>query len=131
VIPRRSYLLLEVVVGLALLATVAGGLLVLETSAVRQYRRAQEQQRIAGQVEQLLWSWRLTQTAVTLPATGRLDERYRWRREVRPVHVASRVTADRVSVIVTVDDGSSGPRDVYRVDWLVAPAGRKGTDHVR
>jgi hypothetical protein len=115
----RSFLLLEVVVGLALLAGLGVWLLKLQTASVRQYRAAQQRAEIAALVEQLLWTWSTSGTPVTLPATGQLDERLRWRREVQPVRIAPGVVPTQVSVLVTRDEPDGGTHEVYRVDWLV------------
>ena len=114
-----SFLLLEVVVGLALLAGLGVWLLKLQAASLRQYRVAQQREEIAVLVEQLLWTWSTSGTPVTLPAAGRFDEQLHWRREVQPVRIAAGVIPTQVSVIVTRDepDGVSG--EVYRVDWLV------------
>ena len=116
---RRCLLLLEVLVGLALLAGLGVALVKLQGDALRQVHNAQHRERIAQQVEDLLAGWSASQTVVTLPATGRLDDRLDWRREVRPTRIASGVLATQISVIVTDDTVTEEQRDVYRVDWLL------------
>lgn len=116
---RRGYLLLEVLVALALLAVLGVGLLHVQSEALRQYHRAQQRLRIAEMVEELLWQWSLSQTAVTLPATGQLDEHLHWRREVRPVRVARDVLPTLVRVVVTDERPGQEAEDIYRVEWLV------------
>lgn len=118
----RAVILLEVVVGLALLASLGVWLLKLETQAVRQVRLAAERDRVAARVAELLWAWSESGTPVTLPATGRLDDRLRWRREVRPVRLAADVLPTQVSLIVTHEGADGRSQDVYRVDWLVPGA---------
>ncbi len=123
----RSFLLLEVVAALALLAGLGVWLLKLQTAAVRQYRTAQEIAEAAAQVEQLVWTWRETGTPVTLPATGQFSDRLHWRREVQPVRIAAGVIPTRVTLIVTRHEPHGEPREIYRVDWLVPKVtGRRG-----
>jgi hypothetical protein len=110
---------LEVVVGLALLAGLGVWLVQSQADALRQYRRAEQRQRIAAQVEQLLWTWSVSGAPVTLPATGHLSDGLSWRREVRPVRLAAGVLPTQVSLIVTAVGDDRRPQDVYRVDWLV------------
>ena len=124
-IVRRSYLLLEVVVGLALLATLGVVLVRLQAGARRQYRQAQERDQIAAQAEQLLWTWSASRTPVTLPATGRLNDRWSWRREACPLRVATGVLPTQVSLIVTAIGDDGRVYDAYRVDWLVPEASRR------
>ena len=119
---RRSFLLLEVVVGLALLAGLGVALLKLQAAALRQYRRAREQMEVAQQVERLLWHWSSGSEPVTLPATGQFDQHLTWRREARPVRIAAGVLPTQVSLIVTAHEPHETSRDVYRVDWLVPDA---------
>jgi hypothetical protein len=117
--PPRSFLLLEVVVGLALLAGLGVWLLKLQTAAVRQVYAARLRTEVATRVERLLWDWSAGRIRVTLPASGRFDERLTWRREVRSVRIAAGVLPTQVSVIVTLDEPHHPPREIYRVDWLV------------
>lgn len=121
--PSRAYLLLEVLVGLALLAALGAWLVRLQGAAVRQYRQAEQRALLAAQVEHLLWTWSETGTAVSLPATGQFDARTQWRRAVQPVRVAGLLTT-QVSVIVTRAEPGAAPVEIYRVDWLLsAPEG--------
>ncbi len=120
----RSFLLLEVVLGLALLAGLGVGLVRLQAGALRQINAARQRAELAALVEALVWSWNETQTPVTLPATGAFDDHRRWRRELRPVRVGGGLLATQVSVIATVAD-RDGPRDVFRVDWLIPATPRE------
>jgi hypothetical protein len=116
---HRSFLLLEVLLGLALLAGLGVWLLKLQGESLRQYRYALRREEIATKVERLLWDWQVSQTPVTLPATGQFDERLHWRREVRPVRIARGVLPTQISVLVTDVQADRGPEEVYRVDWLI------------
>ncbi len=118
----RSFLLLEVVAALALLAGLGVWLLKLEAEAVRQYRTAQQIADVAARVEQLLWTWRETGAAVTLPATGQFSDRLHWRREVRPIRIATGVIPTQVTLVVTRHEPHGEPHEIYRVDWLVPQA---------
>jgi len=122
----RSYLLLEVVVGLALLASLGVGLLKLQAAALRQCHHAEQRAQIATQVEQLLGTWSRTGERVTLPATGWLSGYVSWRREALPMRVDADVLPTHISVIVTYHEPHHTPRDVYRVDWLVPHRGTAG-----
>jgi len=123
---RRAYLLLEAVLGLALLAGLGVALLKLQAAALRQYAQARQQAAVAAQVEDLLWTWSCAHEPVTLPATGWFDARLAWRREVRPVRVAAGVLPTQISVVVTQHDPVGPTRDVYRVDWFVRKAVPRG-----
>ena len=116
---RHSYLLLEVLVGLALLAGLGVWLLTLQSAALRQYHAAQRRAKAARQVQALLWQWSVAQTPITLPAGGRFDEKLSWRREARPVRIAQDVLPTLISLIVTERRPHAEPREIYRVDWLV------------
>ena len=116
---QRSFTLLEVVVGLALLAGLGVWLLKLQAAAVGQYHAARQRAENAARVEAFLWPWSVAQAPVTLPATGSFDGRFRWRREVRPVRIAFGVLPTQVSVIVTQHEPHAEPREIFRVDWLV------------
>ncbi|MEW6252156.1 MAG: hypothetical protein AB1716_16075 [Planctomycetota bacterium] len=122
---RRSLLLLEVVVGLALLGTLGVAALQLQAHALYQVRRAQEQAEVVQRVEALLWSWSAERVPVTLPATGSLTHRFHWRREVRPVRLAPDVLPTQVTVVVTAQAPGTAEREVYRVAWLVPEPGRE------
>ncbi len=117
----RALLLLEVVLGLALLAGVGAGLLTLEMHALRQHRRAQERAALLRQVEDLLWTWSTQRVAVTLPATGSFTERLRWRREVQPIRLAPEVFPTQVTLVVSAVEPGEPVRELYRLDWLVPP----------
>ncbi len=122
---RRCYLLLEVLVGLALLAGLGVWLLTLQSAALRQYHAAQRRAKAARQVQALLWQWSSAQTPITLPAGDRFDETLSWRRQARPVRVAQDVLPTLISLIVTENTPHAQPREIYRVDWLVPrPADR-------
>jgi hypothetical protein len=122
---RGSFLLLEVVVGLALLAAVGVWLLKLQAASVRQYDIARRRGAVAARVEQLLWDWSVRRIRITLPASGRFGETLAWRREVRPVRIAPGVLPTQVSLIVTQHEPHDEPREVYRVDWLVPRTGQE------
>lgn len=124
----RSFTLLEVVIGLALLAGMGVWLLRLQADALRQYRLTRLRSEVAGRVERLLWAWSSSAAPVTLPATGRFDERLSWRRQVKPVRIAAGVLPTHVSLIVDLKQPHAEPREIYRVDWLVP---RKGQREVR
>lgn len=121
---RRAFLLLEAVVGLALLALLAVLLLKLQGASVRQFHAARERAETVADVQRLLWTWSSTQTPVTLPATGEFDATRRWERRVEPIRIAAGVFATQVSLIVMRD--SAPPREIYRVDWFVTPPPREG-----
>lgn len=116
---RRSMLLLEVVVGLALLAGLGVWLLKLQAASIRQVREAGQRAAVASLVEQLLWKWSVSGVEVTLPATGRFDETLTWQRQARPVRIAAGVLPTQITVIVTEHKPHAEPREVYRIDWLV------------
>ncbi len=120
-ITRRSFLLLEVVVGLALLATLGVELVQLQAAAVRQSSLAAQTRETATRVRQLLWSWSCSGEPVTLPATGTFDEHLSWRREARPVRVASGLLATQTSVVVVRAEPGQAAQESYRVDWVVPP----------
>ena len=121
---RRALLLLEVLVGLALLAVLGVWLLKLETAAIRQYRYAAQQQRAAVLVEELLNDWSIAGVPVTLPASGHLDDELNWRRSVRPVRLARDLLPTQVTVVVTCHGNAARDDEVYRVEWLVMPEQR-------
>jgi hypothetical protein len=125
---RRSFLLLEVVLGLALLAGLGVSLVQLEAHSIRQFRRAQERGRVGNLVDELLWSWSESKVPVTLPASGQFSSSLRWRREIRPVRIAEGVICTQVSVIVDHMDAHGALSPVYRVDWLV-PDLKPGGQH--
>ena len=116
---RRGLLLLEVVVGLALLALLGVALVQLQVRATRQYRSAQESTAVARQAEALLLEWRLGRVAVTLPASGAFDDQLRWRRDVRPVRIGPGALADQISLVVTRAAPHQTEQEVYRADWYI------------
>jgi type II secretory pathway pseudopilin PulG len=118
---RRSFLLLEVVIGLALLATVGVAIARLQAAAVQQVRQAAQARETATRVQELLWSWGSSGERVTLPATGVFDDRTTWRRESQPVRVASGVLATQISVVVIRAGPGHAAEELYRVDWLIPP----------
>ena len=115
----RSFTLLEVVIGLALLGGMGVWLLGLQSDALRQYRYARMRSQVAERVEQLLWEWSASGMPVTLPATGRFDDRLSWRREVAPIRVVSGVLPSQVSIVVTLHVPHEQSREIYRVAWLI------------
>lgn len=117
---RRCFTLLEVLVGLALLASLGVSLIQLQACALRQLHDARRKADVARRVEALLWDWSSSNTPVTLPATGTFDRQLAWRREVQPVRIAAEVLPIQVSLIVTELSEHAQPREIYRVDWLVA-----------
>lgn len=116
---RRSFTLLEVIVGLALLATLGAGLLKLQADAVRQVRHARLRSKVTDRVEQLLWQWSRDGARVTLPATGEFEPMLHWRREVMPVRIANGVLPTQIRLVVTHQTPGEDPVEVYRVAWLV------------
>lgn len=124
----RSVVLLEVLVALALLTGLGVALLRVQTAAIRQVRVAEQRAHVVRLVEELLWAWSSSRTPVTLPATGELDEQLQWRREVRPVRIATGVLPMQVSLIVTETGPGAPPREIYRVDWLVPPREQSEAD---
>jgi type II secretory pathway pseudopilin PulG len=117
---RAGYLLLEVLVGLALLAVLGVGLLRLQAAATRQLRQARQRAALVHQVDELLFQWSGTGQPVTLPATGAFDEKTTWLRRVQPVRAAG-VLATQVSLSVLRHEPGQAPHEAYRVDWLVVP----------
>lgn len=116
---RYGLMLLETVVGVALLALLGVLLLKLQARSMRQLHDAREQAAVVADVEALLWNWSETGAAVTIPATGEFAALLRWERSAEPVRVASGVFATQVSLIVSRDAPPEPPRPIYRVDWLV------------
>lgn len=116
---RRSFLLLEVIVSLALLALLGVWLLKLQSSAVRQFREARLRADVTRRVEALLWEWSEGSVHVTLPATGEFSATLSWRREIEPVRVTSGVIVPKVTVVVSEARPHAPPCEVYRVGWLV------------
>ncbi len=116
---RRSFTLLEVVVGLALLATLGAGLLKLQTDAARQVRHARLRSKVTERVEQLLWQWSRDGTPVTLPATGEFEATLHWRREAKPVRIANGLLPTQIRLVVTHQAPNEHPVEIYRVAWLV------------
>lgn len=116
---RHGLLLLEVIVGVALLALLGVMLITLQASSLRQLRAAREQSAIVADVENLLWHWSSSAALVTLPAAGQFEPHLRWERRAEPVRIATGLFATQVSLIVTRDAPPEPPRAVYRVDWLV------------
>jgi hypothetical protein len=117
--PRRSFLLLEVIVGLALLGLLGVWLVKLQGAALRQVREARLKEDVRQRVEQLLWEWSSAGVRVTLPASGDFSQSLAWRREIQPIRVANGLIAPQVTLIVTETLPHTGSREVYRVDWLV------------
>lgn len=115
---RRSFLLVEVLAALALLALVGVMLIRIQSASIRQTRMTAERSAVAEDVRALLWNWSTTNERVTLPAHGKLSGGCAWERLSEPVRVPGNVSATLVSLIVR-DAGSSGPTEVYRVEWLV------------
>lgn len=117
---RRSFLLLEVVLALALLAAMAALVVKIQHAAIQQANAAQRQRAITAQVESLLWEWSRQRVPVTLPSTGQLAGDLTWRREVTPQAVAPGVLATRVTVTIWPAPAIGPP--LLRVDWLVPAA---------
>jgi hypothetical protein len=115
---RRSLLLLEVVVGLALLALLGVWLVQLQAAALRQHRETRLRDDVVQRVERLLWEWSSTGAPVTLPSTGRFTDALEWQREVQPTRVGGGLIATQVTLSVSERKDHS-VREVYRVDWLV------------
>jgi len=109
--------LVEVLCGLALLAVTAVALLQIQSASMRQIQRAQARAQAAVLLEDLLWQWQLERTPVTLPATGRLDPRWTWRRTVQPVAAAPGVLAREIRVAVFAEEGPKTA--IHEVCWLL------------
>lgn len=116
---RRSLLLLEVLVGLALLALLGVSLLCIRSGALRQFHAAQRRSEIAQRVESLLWYWSVRGEPVTLPGTGRFTDALAWKRQVQPVRIDAGVIVTEITLLVR-DEGTTPVRDVYRAAWLVS-----------
>ena len=115
---KRSYLLLEVLVGLALLALLGVGLIRTQVFSLRQFHTAERQRAVAEQMAGLLWNWSETGTPVTLPGDGELNGGLRWRRTILPIRIAQGCLASQVCVTVyATDEGKE--HEIYRVDWLM------------
>ena len=115
----RSFTLLEVMISLALLSILGVSLMKLQAAAVRQCNATWLRVEAARRVEDLLWSWSSTGTAITLPATGRFDNNLCWQRSVTPVRIASGVIPNRITVRVSRSEETGETKNVYRLDWLV------------
>lgn len=116
---RRAMLLLEVVLGLALLAALAVGLLRIEAAALRQIRFTEERESVAMQVEQLLWNWSIGGESITKPAQGMLDRDHRWERHSRPGRLFDGCNGRFVSVVVERTGDRPTELPLYRLDWFV------------
>lgn len=123
---RNSFTLLEVLLSLVLMSALGVTVLRIQAGALRQVRQAHENLEIAQRVEALLESWSQSGTAITLPATGRWNERLAWRREAGPVAVGPSTLATHVLVVIQATDVAGKMSDVYRVDWLVPRPLRRG-----
>lgn len=115
---KQGYLLLEVLVGLALLALLGVGLIRSQIFALRQFHAAERQRAVAEQVAGLLWSWSENGTPVTLPGDGQLTDGLHWRRTIQPIRIAQGCMARQICVMVYAVDQNQ-EHEIYRVDWLV------------
>jgi hypothetical protein len=116
---RRGLLLLEVVVGLALLALLGVWLVRLQAASLRQHRDARLRDQVVQQVEQMLWEWSSSGVPVTLPSTGRMSDTLEWRREVQPMRVTAGLIATQITLTVTETTPHAPQKEIYRVGWLV------------
>lgn len=116
---KRALLLVEVLIGLALLALLGAWLLRLQSAAVRQLHHAELLEEAVQKSQALLWEWSSTGVRVTLPASGRFDERLSWQRKVQPIRVAEGLLPDQVTLVVRHEPVGQAAREVLRLDWLV------------
>lgn len=122
---RKSFLLLEVLVGLALLALLGVWIVRVQAAALRQWAHARQLRQATVAVESLLASWSDTHTVVTLPGSGELADGLRWQRECGPAVPAAGVQATAVRLVVRSDSAGQPPRDVLHLAWLVPAAARR------
>lgn len=117
----RTYsglLLIEVLVALVLMAVIGVTLLRIQSGAVRQFHATQQRARIVARVEKLLWDWSVGHQAVTLPNSGRFDQKISWQRLVEPVRLDTGLIVTQVQLVVR-DDSQVVSTELYRVAWLV------------
>lgn len=122
---HRSFTLLEVLVGLALLAVIGVSVLGLQSAALRHAHHARLRAAAVEQLEALLWRWSCDRAPVTLPTDGRFSPELTWRRTVEPVAIGG-VIATHVTVRVYAQGDSQADREVCRVDFLVPRARPRG-----
>src|SRR5262245_26844580 len=101
---RNGLTLLETLVSLALLAVLGTVLLRIQAAAVRQLHHAHRQADIATAVERLLFAWSAGGEPVTLPASGQLDARHAWRRDVQPARIGSGLICTHVRLTITTSE---------------------------
>ncbi len=112
-------LLLEVIVALALLASLGVAIVRIQMQATQQYRLAEQLDFAVAQTRDLLWQWSDNGVAVTIPATGKFTETMSWQREVQPTRVAFGVLATEITVRVFHNAPERDPIEIYQVAWLL------------
>ncbi len=116
---RAGMLLLEVIVALALLASLGVAIVRIQMQATHQYRVAQRLDTAVARTRDLLWQWSDNGVAVTIPASGAISETMSWRRVVRPTRVTFGVLATEITVRVFHTAPEQDPIEIYQVAWLL------------
>lgn len=120
---RTGMLLLETLVGLALLALLGVWLIQLQAAALRQWSAARQLERATREMNALLARWSETGEAVTVPGQGMITDSLIWERACAPTLAGELGMATQVTVVLSTPPPQA--RDVLSVSWLV-PESQRG-----
>lgn len=116
-------LLLETLVGLALLAMLGVWLIQLQAAALRQWSSARQLERATHEMSVLLARWSQTGEVVTVPGQGMITESLIWERGCAPAFAGELGLATQVTVVLSTPPPQA--RELLSVSWLV-PQSQRG-----
>lgn len=119
--PARGVTLIEVVAALALVAGTVTALLLAHGRSIRQATFADERERVAADVEELIIGWTLHDVDVRAPANGTFAAMpdWTWQRRATLYYDSHEVKLLKVQLIATRTASEGAASRAHIVEWLV------------